>query len=69
MKGKFDSPNWGGARKGAGRPRKEPKEQLVIRVPAGSRDVLKFRSEILGYTTISAYIIDLINQDALTRLK
>lgn len=69
MRGKFDSPNWGGARKGAGRPRKEPSEQLVIRVPAGSRAILKFRSEALGYKSISAYVIDLINKDVLRRLK
>lgn len=68
MRGKSDSCNWGGARKGAGRPRKEPKEQLVIRVPTGSRTVLKFRSEALGYKSISAYVIDLINKDALSWL-
>lgn len=63
------SDSWGGRRDGAGRPKKAPKEQLVVRVPKGIKDVLKFRAEILGYRTLSDYVIALLNRDALESLK
>lgn len=63
------SNSWGGRRDGAGRPKKAPKEQLVVRVPKGIKGMLKFRAECLGYKTISEYVIALINLEALDNLK
>lgn len=66
MKMYYHDENWGGARKGAGRPKKERKtETLSVRITAGFKPVIEFRARAKGYSSISQYVAALINEDAL----